>query len=695
MTEYRIGIDVGGTFTDGTALDDRGQEWAAKVPSTPPFFVEGILNCVDALASEVGISHTQLLQQCNLLINGTTAVTNAIVQLAIAKTGLITTRGFRDVMRIAKGGQKGSFRPVEPDITKYVPIPEVVKYENTVEVDERVDHKGDILVPLNRDQVKQVVKDLVENKGVEAVAVSLLWSFKNPAHEQQIKAVIKEMYPNLTVCISSEVRPIIREYERTMTTVLNAAVSPILQNYVGGLEGRVKEWGYQFPFYLMHSAGGYSTVEESLKSPISLAGSGPVGGVIGANTLGKMLGQENVLAVDTGGTTFDISLIVNNEYSYDARTWLGRFLTGLTTVSVTSIGAGGGSIAWLDPRGLLKVGPRSAGARPGPACYGQGGSEPTLTDAFVLMDLLNPEFFLGGKIKLNKELAASAMAKVAGQLGWDLNATSSGVYKVLVANAAEAMRSVSIAKGYEPTGFTVLAYGGSSALIIAEVCKILKVKNVIMPQFGPVFSAWGLLRTDYQRKYVQSYNYRAGRDIGPINQIFADLTAKVRSDFAAAGIKTESTAIFREADIRYVGQFNELTIPVSSETLTEQDVAGPLYQEFEKKYEGLYGKGTVWTGGEIEIINVRVTGVSYSKPVPMLEAAIASEDPSSSLKGARKVFLPYVDSHETVPIYDGDRIRPGMSIKGPALVEGSFNTVYVPQDVALHMDGRKNLLMSF
>jgi N-methylhydantoinase A len=443
----------------------------------------------------------------------------------------------------------------------------------------------------------------------------------------------------------------------------------------------------------MQSAGGYMTAEEAESYPVRTLASGPVGGVIGANLLGRMLGVRDIITADVGGTSFDTSLILRNKYDKELRAWFGRFITGLPRITVESVGTGGGTIFWVDDIGILRFGPRSAGAWPGPACYGRGGTEPTLTDACLLLGLLNPKFFLGGKIVLDENLAENAVKSVAERLGWGIVEASAAVYKLLVASASEAVRTVSVGKGHDPRGFAMIAYGGASPLFAAEICKEMKIEKMIIPRSCSVFSALGLICSDYLREHVRSYNYRKGMDITPVNKIYEDLTKRTIEDLEAAGIEKQNQIVIREADVRYVGQFFELAIQVENKILTIEDLEEKLYRDFEKEYEKTYGRETVWTGSPIETINLRVRGVGYREPPKLKEFPWVSKDAASAIKTERKVYIPGLMDWEIMPIYDYAKLEHGMILDGYALIEHTDTTTFIPESAKVEVDRYKNLVL--
>jgi len=455
---YIIGVDTGGTFTDAVIIDDKGVITTAKALSTPPHFHEGIMNSLKQGARMLNRTLEEILRETEAFKFGGTMATNAIMTRTGAKTGLITTRGFEDVIAIARGTSKWFGLPeadIKHEAATRKPEPIVPKYliEGVIE---RIDRDGEVVYPLNHNTTREQLKRLID-AGIESLAVSLLWSVRNPTHEQELSKIVHEMAPDLYVAISSEVAPVVGEYERTITTILDSYIGQVTKESLGSLSSRLTESGLGAEILIMKADGGCSFLSEIL--PVATVHSGPAAGVICAAHIGKMLGYKDVISTDVGGTTFDVSLIKEGQLSYSREPCIGTFGIAYPTLDITSIGAGGGTIAWADPATkMIHVGPTSAGANPGPVCYDFGGTEPTVTDACLMLGYLNPEYFLGGEMKLSRDKAAKAIEGLGAKIGMDATDTAIAIYRIINAAMSELMRGLTIRKGYDPRDFALISF---------------------------------------------------------------------------------------------------------------------------------------------------------------------------------------------------------------------------------------------
>jgi N-methylhydantoinase A len=687
-TKYHVGIDIGGTFTDLVLSDHEGNVHRAKALTTHGRYKEGIINALTKVSKKLNTEVENLLSKTELFINGTTIVTNAIAELKGDTVGLITTRGFKDTMRIAR-----SARTNEYNMHTQTNLPEIVKRSAIVEVDERVDSSGKIVIELDVDQVREQVRYLVEEEEVESFAVCLLWSFKNPKHEQQIKAIVQEMYPDKFITISSEIYPVEREYERMVTTVLNSFSGQAVEKYVDILESELRERGLHVPVGLMQSIGGVLSSEEAKYRAINLINSGPVGGVLGANNLGKLLGLKDIITADMGGTSFDTALIKGNQLGLGHRAELNRFMTGLSMVDITAIGAGGGSICWIDDRNAPRVGPESAGSFPGPACYGQGGENPAITDVVVALGMINPDLFLGGEMELSKEASIEAIkTKIADPLGWDVNQAASGLYRIVVDSMSNAARSVSIEKGFDPREFTVISYGGASPLFIAPICKNLGIKKVIIPANSSVFSAYGLLWSDNIRSFAQTVNWNVNNgQTADINELLNNSVNQAKDALYSNGFADENIEVIKEGDFKFAGQAFEITIPLPDGNITELDKE-EIIANFVETYERLYGKGTAWEGSDVIMLNCRVTGVGKTVKPKIKSNEIEGKEKVEAHKYS-EVFLPDMNEARQIPTFVSQNISVGDQISGPAIVEAGDTTIYVPENSNITKDEYLNYVM--
>lgn len=686
MTQYFVGVDIGGTFTDAF-VSDAVQYWEGKAETTPAGLHEGLLNALTAAASEVGISRTELLNQTRILTHGSTIITNILAQLNGAKTGFVTTRGFRDLLNIARSPRTNNL-----DYFTQMSPPELVTRDCIVEVDERVDYAGRPIVPLDEQQTRERLRYLVEKKGCEAIAVCFLFSFKYDAHERMVKRLVEEMYPDVYVSISYEISPVFREYERMMSTILNAYSGRGFAQYMNEVESRLADAGFKGSFLVMQSNGGSLSADEARIKPITLAVSGPAGGIVSANYLGRTIGEDDLLTADMGGTSFDTSVIYQREPITQSRARIDRFNTNLPVLDITAIGAGGGSIAWIDNRGMLRVGPRSAGAAPGPVAYGRGGTEPTVTDAAVVLGLIDPEYFLGGSIKLDKTKAIDAVQfGIAKQLSMSAEEAAVGIYRTISANMGNALRNVTIEKGYDPRDFVLVAYGGCSALFIANISRELNIRSIIIPERAAVFSAFGACMADVKRDVALTFYHPLPVPVAEANQLFEQLAEQARSLVERDGIDPSAIALSYEADMRIHGQIWEIAVPLDTVPLADADGSESVYEAFKAEYARKYGEGLVGALEQCDVLNLRVMATGLKpKPEMVRFSEPGSDKGAGAVKGRRRVFLPEVGSWQEIDIVDGERLTSGMSFNGPSVVERKNTTIYVPPEWHLEVDAYHN-----
>jgi N-methylhydantoinase A len=683
---YRIGIDIGGTFTDVVIARDDGSIVRDKALTTPADYTDGIVAALERAASHAGGSVAEILAETENIVNGTTVVTNAIAQLTGRRVGLLATRGFKQQIYIHRGA-----RQIQLDLQKDIPPPEIVRLRTVAEIDERVDKRGKVLVPLDVEQVKTAVRELVEREAVEALAICFLWSFRYPEHERAAGAAVKELYPDMFVTLSSEIYPRIREYERMNTAVLNSFVSEGVESYISRLTERLGEFGLpQGRITFRQSLGGQLSAEEGIREPIQLTHSGPVGGVVAASHFAAQLGLDDVITADVGGTSFDTALIKDQRPTYAHRTRINRLLTGLSTIDIHAIGAGGGSIAWIDERGIPQLGPRSAGADPGPACYGRGGEEATLTDVNLVLGLIDPHNFWGGTLTLDLEAARREVGRVAEQIGRSPEATAAGLHEIAVNNMGTAMATVSLARGYDPRDFTVIGYGGAAGLMLAEVCAELGVRRLVVPRVAATFSAYGLLFSDAIRSYATTAEWLIGSgSIDELNDLYDRLQTRAVDALLAQGFGPDEIAVAHEADVKFVGQAFEIPTTMPTEAIGEEDRA-TLQEEFIETYERLYGAGTAWRGFPIQLHTTRVVATGKTrKPSLPREDAAEPRDAATAQTGSRTVFLA-AQGEAAVPAYDGPSLEPGMELVGPALIDDVDTTLYAPEGVQLAIDPWRN-----
>ena len=536
--KYLISVDTGGTFTDVVILDEKGETYIGKAPSTPSDFSEGILSAVGNAREKVGIVESELYQNAQLLCHGTTVATNALLQSTGARVGLLITQGFEDTLTFGRmiARTYGLTEREATNFQKQQPPATVVPPALTRGVRERIDYKGEIICPIELADTQQKIAELVA-QGIDAIAVCLLWSFKNPVHEQMIKEMVQRHWPGLYITLSSDLVPIIREYERANTTAINCFVGPVLSDYIEMLENRLEEKGFRNQLLIMQTVGGLSPAGIVAKAAVTTLYSGPAGGVLGAQKLGETLGKGNIITTDMGGTSFDVGLLVDGMPKSEGASIIGKFVTLVPGIEVVSIGAGGGSIAWIDDPPALRVGPQSAGAEPGPACYGAGGELPTVTDVDVVLGYIDPDNFLGGRVKLDYQKAWEAIRiHVAEKLRMSVIEAAQGIYDVVNAHMADLIRKVSIERGYDPRDFDIFAFGGAAGAHCIDYASDVEAKNIIIPNLQAIFSAFGIAKCDIRHFYAQSQYIVIEPngdkiDMATVNSTFRELSEQAKEQF--------------------------------------------------------------------------------------------------------------------------------------------------------------------
>ncbi len=670
---YKIGIDIGSTFTDVYVIDQDGTPYTGKVSSDHQS-LETTFDLAIAKSAEItGNSVEQLLERSDLIVNATTVATNAIVTRGGARIGLITTAGFRDVIYIGRIVQKvaGLEQDELRDFFKLTKADPIVPRTLVEEISERIDCEGNVLCPLDEDRARQTVGQLLE-KGVEAIAVCLIYAFKNPAHEQRIKALIAEMAPDLPVTISSEISLRAGEYERTATTAVNAYVTPKVHAYVDGMTRGLRSRGYQHNPLIMQSFGGVGLPHFIKSRAVSCVASGPVAGVIGARTLGEHLGYENLLTTDIGGASFDVGMIHKGMPKLQHEPVISKYNLQLSVIDVISIGAGGGSIAWVDDLGVLKVGPHSAQSVPGPACFGRGGSDPTVTDADLVLGYLNPDYFAGGAIKLDKDKAIASLSTLAREIKADVVETAKGIFDIMNAQCGDLIRMHTVKSGFDPRDFAVLAYGGAGPTHAAWYARELSPRKIIISPHAGVFSASGLLASDILSLYEMSDPMTLPADAGRLRQAFAQLEAKGHEEFEAAGVREEDRVLRRSVAMRFSNQGRTLAIPVGE--TTDEEVRG-LGQRFTDTYAASYGTDAVHVGAPIEISGYSLEMMARIRRIELPRFALGSADPAPALKGHREAY--FDQGFVRTPVYDMARLTAGMAIPGPAIIEDRLTTAVI------------------
>ena len=694
--EHYIGIDIGGTFTDCAVLDAAGRIVAtAKAPSTPDDPAEGVLDAIRGAAETLETSPSGLLADCRHLIHGCTIATNAVVERDGVATGLITTKGHEDAIPIGKVMQKVAGRSEREMIHQShldKAEPPIVDRRMIRGVSERLDRSGEVVVAMDEEEAARAAGALVAD-GARAIAVCFLWSFLNGEHERRVRERIARDHPGIYVTTSSELAPVLGEYERAVTTVVNAYVGPRVVDYLERLAALLGEAGYRAPLLLAHSMGGLTTMEDVRTRPLLMLDSGPVSGVLGARFFGATYGEANILCADMGGTTFDVAMIENGRSVLDEQPMIDKYAYLMPKVAVSSVGAGGGSVVWLDENGLLRVGPDSAGAEPGPACYGRGGTRLTVTDVDLILGFLAPGAFLGGRIRLDRAAAERAADSLAAAMGTDRMGLAAGAFRIVNAHMADLMRRCSIDRGRDPRDFVLFAYGGAAAMHIAYLARELRIGTVYVPSFASVFSALGMLTGGLLHSAEASFPAifpLADAEWRRLGAVFETSERRLAALFDSEGVPGEARRFERSLYMKYRLQPSALSVPVGDNASQEQVV-----EAFEARYSELYGANAAYRAAGIEVVKCRVEGAAET-----VAPSLAASDPDPAADagaariGARPVYLPEIGALRETPIYDGARLAPGMALAGPLVIERMGDTIVLPSFADARVDGFGNVVIA-
>lgn len=680
----RVGIDIGGTFTDLFVLDTDGRGRIYKSPTTPHDPSQGLLNGLEKAAHDINERLEEFLAKVETIVHGTTIATNAVLTRQGAKTGFVTTEGFRDILNMRRGIRE------HQNNSKYAPPTPLVPRDLIATVRERVDATGRVLVQLNEDDVRAAAAHF-RTQGVEAIAVSYLWSFQDPSHEIRTAEILREELPGVFVTVSSEVLPQIRAYERHSTTVLNAFVGPKLQNYLANIEKQLARRGFAGTLLIVQSNGGVMSPEIASEMAVNALMSGPAAAPEAALQYASLHGSKDVITVDMGGTSFDVALVRDGEPLLTSDSEIAGYHVGLPMLDIHTIGAGGGSIIWLDAGGILRVGPQSATAVPGPACYGRGGENPTVTDADLLMGYLNPGLFGDGAFGLDVEAARRAVEeKIAKPLGLSLDEAVEGIYRVVNAAMAEAVNEVSVARGLDPREFTLVVAGGAGPIHAVPIAQELGIGKIIVPRESSVFCAVGTLLTDLKHMYAQTFvSEIAELDLARVNRLYDDMRAEAVATLESENVAAGAIELFFSADVRYVGQFSEIEVPIEFNGELRPEQVERLVSDFEARHLALNGYSM--PGEPVEIINVRLTAYGRTEKASLIDSEPAGTDASAALTGTREAI--FAKHRIDAPIYDGLALQNQNQIVGPAIIEQPTTTIVLTENYRLTVDAQGNYLI--
>lgn len=684
---YRIGVDTGGTFTDSVLLDDTGALKVFKTPSTPHDPAISLMDSLIIMAESEHMGLEDFSRSVEIIIYGTTVATNAVLTRNGAKTGLLTTEGHRDVLAI-RTGEHGPlfhtlFRPPEPLVERRLRLP----------VKERVNVLGEVLLPLDLKSVEEQIEKLIK-EDIKALTICFLHSYMNDSHEKIVKEIVQKRMPGIFLTVSSELLPQMREYNRCSTCVMNSYVGPIMSSYIQSLKRRLAEVKYQGTFLLMQANAGVITPDAAQREPVRTTLSGPAAGPLAGRVYTTPNGWNDYITVDMGGTSFDVSIIQQNEPTTVSEANFGGYRIAIPMVDVGGIGAGGGSIAWIDAAGMLQVGPQSAGADPGPACYGRGGEKPTVTDADLILGYLNKDYFLGGRLPLSYDKAAEALERHIGKpLGMSIEEAAYGVFRVVNTSMSLAMREVSIERGLDPRNFVLIAAGGAGPVHAAAIAGELEMPVILIPKYSSIFCASGMLFTDLKYDFVRGYvEFFSALNEKKFKALFDEMEAEGRDRLRRAGVPKERIEFIRSCDMRYFGQITEVEVTMTRGEIDSFDLS-PMISRFHEKHNKLYGYDLRDMRFDNELVACRVTAIGKTEKPVLKEQPLQSADCSECCKGARNVYLPSEKRFKEIKVYNGDMMGFGNKIIGPAVIEQNNTSILVLPEYNLVCDRLGSFVM--
>ena len=693
---YLVGIDIGGTFTDCAIVDGGGKLLTTKVPSTPADFSRGMMDALDAGAQALGLGLDDFCRDIAFLSHGTTVGTNTIIQKKGARVGLITTKGHEDAIHIMRGSRGYGGR----DIRKVVHFPETSKPAPIVPkrlirgISERVDCFGEVVVSLNQEEAEKAIRELLA-QGVQAIAICFLWSFRNSKHELKVKELVQRLAPELFVTCSVDIAPKWGEYERVTATALNAYLGPVMSGYLKNLDSTLSGLGYAHGLQIAQCGGGTVPVERAGEAPLLTLDSGPVSGVTASMFLGAAMGERNIITTDMGGTSFDVSIIHDGKPAYCFISNTDQYEYFLPKVDLQAIGAGGGSLVRVHPEtGTMTVGPDSAGAFPGPVCYSRGGKLPTVTDAQLVLGYLDPENFAGGRMKLDHEAAVQAIGALGKRIGMTAAECAAGICRIVELQMADVIRKVTVEKGFDPRDFVLFAFGGAGPAHAGVFAAELGVKKIIVPQrkAASTWCAFGAAAADVLHIFEHTEIMGTPVPAKRINDNLEALEKKASQLMKSEGIAASRQRFEFSLDVRHKGQINEVELLLPFERLPAIYEPG-LRTLFTGRYEKLYGRGSALAGAQLEIVVCRLRARALT-PRPKLNKA-RNQTPSIPREAVRKPRRIYWSGLKKTPVYDGEKLAVGNSIKGPAIVETSDTAVVVHPGRTLKVDALGNFEITF
>jgi N-methylhydantoinase A len=695
--QYVVGVDIGGTCTDCVVVDDAGHVTLAKAFSTPPDFSRGILDALAVAASDTGIGRDELLRSTRLFLHSTTVAENAVIDGTLAKAGIVTTRGFEDTLFTMRGGygrwsgltEEQKRNPIETD-----KLPPIVPRALIRGVHERTDAAGEALVDVDETEVEGVLRELLEG-GVDALGVSLLWSFTNPTNERCVSRVVERIWPEGFVTLSHEIAPIVGEYERTSTVALNARLGPVVRTYLTTLRASLRDEGFDGTLLVMQAYGGLLPFDKAAASPVGMIESGPVSGLVGCQQLGERLGSQNIIAADMGGTTFKVGAVREGLIEYQRESMVLRYHYSLPKMDVVSLGLAGGSIISIDPRtGTPRIGPRSAGSYPGPVCYGHGGEEPTITDTDAILGYLNPEYFLGGREKLDIDLAREVYEeKVAKPLGRPLVEAAAAMYRFANSLFYDLLHKTTVQRGLDPRRFDLYSFGGTAGMHVAAYGEELGVRQIVIPHSASVHGAFGLITSDIAHEDQITHPLHAPVDLDTVREIFGELEERVGGQLRDEGFRDGDITLRRSIDMRYRRQVHILTVPVEHEGPLDEAALQATLELFERLYEEKYGKESAYREAGVELVSFRMRGSGAVRKPDLSEDVRGDEDASNAIVRTVQAWVDADERMAELDGYDFERLEPGNVVPGPAVVWTPITTLVLAPGQYARVDGYRNVLI--
>ena len=672
--KYKLGVDIGGTFTDFFLVSDTGDTVMHKTLSTPEDSSIGFITGMKELAEKLSIDENEFIQSIETIVHGTTIATNTLLTLQGAKTSLITTKGLRDALEMRRGIREEQYNNHYQNVTPLVP-----RYLRLT-VNERIDADGNIVTPVIESELEGIVEKL-KSESVESVAVCFMNSYLNVTHEKQVTEYLRNKLKDVYITASYEVLPSIRFYERVSTTVVNAYIGVVVDKYIASLLSKLDALNFKGGFSIMQSNGGVVSPDIVRKIPAVTVLSGPAAAPIAGAFYAEMLGFDNCITMDMGGTSFDASMVVDGQCVTSTEGDINRYRIALPSLDIITIGAGGGSIGWVDSGGLLQMGPQSAGALPGPVCYDRNGEEPACTDADLILGYLDPNFFAGGKYKLNKDKATKELEKkLAVPLGLSIMETAAGMYRVINMNMAQGVRQVSVERGYDPREFLMIVAGGAGPIHAGEICRELEIPMFVVPNVAPIFCATGMLLGDLKHDYVRSYITRfSDIDKTFFLNLYDEMKQESFDTLSREGISNNQTEFIPTLDLRYVGQYHEVPLQVGMDDIFSFNL-DKIKKEFHREHNRQFGYSLEEEGTELEIINVRLRAIGVTdKPnsFAKMDESDPLKNPDFAFKCQRNVYIPELNDFKEIPVFDGDKLTGKYTIEGPAIIEQINTTIFL------------------